>query len=159
MIFEADPQQVQELDSKALVELLHRLLLAESRLAQIPLRASHVALQITISDGGEDGRVEWVGGVESTAYLPTRYSIFQSKAQNLTESSIRKEILKKAAKSKKTNERKANEKNAKAKAARKIRSHRAVVLNEAIRSVLKNRGSYTVVSSAAFTQRDVPRLG
>jgi hypothetical protein len=65
LIFEADPKQIKDLDSKELVQLMHRLLLAESRLAQIPLRSSHTALQITISDGGEDGRVEWEGGVES----------------------------------------------------------------------------------------------
>ena len=62
MIFEADPKQIEELDSKELVRLMHLLLLAECRLAHIYLRAAHVPLQITVSDGGEDGRVEWTDG-------------------------------------------------------------------------------------------------
>jgi hypothetical protein len=147
MIFEADPEQIKALDSKELVRLMDLLLLAECRLARIPLRAAHVALQITISDGGEDGRVEWTGGVESTPYLPSRYSIFQSKAQNLTETSIKAEILKKVARPKKSKSRKTNSKNnTKARTAK-----RSVVLSEAISEVLKRRGAYTILSSAAFT--------
>lgn len=95
MIFEADPKQIEELDSKELVRLMHLLLLAECRLAQISLRAAHVPLQITVSDGGEDGRVEWTDGAASTLYFPNRLCIFQSKAQNLTETLVKKEILKK----------------------------------------------------------------
>jgi hypothetical protein len=125
LIFEANPQQIKDLDSKELVQLMHRLLLAESRLARIPLRSSHTALQITISDGGEDGRVEWEGGVESTPYLPSRYSIFQSKAQNLTEAAIRKEIIKKGAKPKKSKSNKV-----KKKATKRI-ARRSVILSEA----------------------------
>jgi hypothetical protein len=106
-----------------------------SRLAQIPLRSSHTALQITISDGGEDGRVEWAGGVESTPYLPSRYSIFQSKAQNLTEAAIRKEILKKAAKPRNSKSKIAKKK------AKKSNARRSVMLSEAISGVLKNRGA------------------
>jgi hypothetical protein len=53
VIFEADPQQIEALDSKELVRLMKLLLLAESRLAEIPLRASHVPFQITVADGGE----------------------------------------------------------------------------------------------------------
>lgn len=65
VIFEADPDQIDALDSKQLVHLMKLLLLAECRVAQIPLRAAHVPLQITISDGGEDGRVEWSDGAAS----------------------------------------------------------------------------------------------
>jgi hypothetical protein len=145
MIFEADPQQIETLDSKELVRLMHLLLLAECRLAQIPLRSAHVALQITIADGGEDGRVEWAGGAESTPYFPSRYSIFQSKAQNLTDGSVRAEILKKVART-------AKSKPNKAKLKAKIKTgKRSATLSEAISQVLKNRGAYTILSSAAFT--------
>jgi hypothetical protein len=72
VIFEADPEQIEALDSTQLVQLMHLLLLAECRLAQIPLRAAHVPLQITVSDGGEDGRVEWTGGTESTPYYASK---------------------------------------------------------------------------------------
>ncbi|MEG8098622.1 hypothetical protein, partial [Salmonella enterica] len=96
MLFQADPDFIAGLDDKTLVKLLKRLVLSESRLAGIPLRGAAVPLQITIADGGEDGRVEWSGGQSSTAYLPSRFTAFQSKAQNLTESRVRDEILKAA---------------------------------------------------------------
>ena len=96
MIFEADPGQIEALDSQELVQLMRLLLLAESRLAEIPLRASHVPFQITVADGGEDGRVEWSNGAELTPFFPRRFCIFQAKATNLTEASVRPEILKKA---------------------------------------------------------------
>jgi hypothetical protein len=92
MIFEADPDQIKQLDSLALVRLMRRLMLAECSLVDIPLRAATVPLQITVSDGGEDGRVEWTGGVDDTNYFPARFSAFQSKAQNLTETSVKAEI-------------------------------------------------------------------
>jgi hypothetical protein len=94
MLFDADPDYVASLDSTSLVKLLKRLVLAESRLIGIPLRDVSVPLQITIADGGEDGRVEWIGGHRSTAYLPARFSVFQAKAQNLSESQIKSEVLK-----------------------------------------------------------------
>jgi len=46
---------------------------AECRMAGIPLRASGVPLQITVPDGGEDGRVEWKGAASSTDYFPRRF--------------------------------------------------------------------------------------
>jgi hypothetical protein len=72
--------------------------LAESRQLGIPLRGATVPLQITIADDGEDGRVEWDGGASETAYLPARYTAFQSKAQNLTDSQVKGEVLKKSKK-------------------------------------------------------------
>jgi hypothetical protein len=50
VIFEAEPQQIEALDSQQLVRLMHLLMLAECRLAEIPLRAAHVPMQITVSD-------------------------------------------------------------------------------------------------------------
>ena len=77
MIFEAKPDQIEQLDSLGLVQLMRRLILAECRLVNIPLRSAIVPLQITVSDGGEDGRVEWTGGVDETEYFPARFSAFQ----------------------------------------------------------------------------------
>lgn len=130
MIFEAEPEQIEALDSRQLVRLMHLLLLAECRLAQIPLRAAHVPLQITVSDGGEDGRVEWAGGADSTPYFPTRYCVFQAKAQNLTDATVRNEVLKK-----------------------KPKSRSGVILSDAILDTLKRRGAYTILSSRSFTGR------
>lgn len=94
MIFDAEPDYVASLDSLSLVHLLRRLALAESRLMGIPLRGVSVPLQITIADGGEDGRVEWSGGNASTPYLSSRYCVFQSKAQKLSEAQVKREVLK-----------------------------------------------------------------
>lgn len=94
MLFDADPDYIASLDSTSLVKLLKRLVLAESRLVGIPLHGASVPLQITIADGGEDGRVAWSGGQDSTAYLPARFSVFQAKAQNLSESQVKAEVLK-----------------------------------------------------------------
>lgn len=95
MFFEADEDQIARLDSLQLVQLMKRLLLAECRMVDIPLRAVTVPLQITVPDGGEDGRVDWTGGADSTDFIPGRFSVFQSKAQNLTETLITAEVLKK----------------------------------------------------------------
>jgi hypothetical protein len=88
MFFEADTKQIEQLNSLQLVELLRRLILAECRLVDIPLRAASVPLQITVADGGEDARVNWQGGLDSTNFFPARFCVFQSKAQNLTATSM-----------------------------------------------------------------------
>jgi hypothetical protein len=128
MIFEVDAEQISQLNSVALVQLMKRLLLAECQLVDIPLRAAPVSLQIAVLDGGEDGRVEWSGGIDSTNYLPSRLNIFQSKAQNLTEGTIKSEILTKA-------------KNKRGKSKPK--------LNDAVSEALSRHGSYVVFCSQA----------
>src|ERR1700726_3817676 len=100
MIFEVDAEQISRLDSITLVQRMKRLVLAECQLVGIPLRAAVVPLQITVPDGGEDGRVEWSGGTDSTNYLPARFNIFQSKAQNLTEGAVKAEVFAKSQKGK-----------------------------------------------------------
>ena len=132
MIFEAKPDQIEQLDSLGLVQLMRRLILAECRLVNIPLRSAIVPLQITVSDGGEDGRVEWTGGVDETEYFPARFSAFQSKAQNLTESSVATEILGK----KKT----------------------APKLSDVIAEVLSRNGAYIIFCSHSFTGRKIKKL-
>jgi len=82
-MFEVDPKQVQVLESKDLVLLLRRLLHAEAQRAGVALGAVSVPLQITVPDGGEDGRISWTGGVESTDYLPSRTIFFQCKASKI----------------------------------------------------------------------------
>lgn len=149
MIFEAEPEQIKDLDSKQLVRLMHLLLLAECRLAQIPLRASHVPLQITVSDGGEDGRVEWAGGADSTPYFPSRYCVFQAKAQNLTEASVKNEILKQEPKTK-------TKRRGRAKAKKSKQS--GLILNDAISNALKKHGAYAILSSSAFTGQKRDKL-
>src|SRR6266511_1131724 len=124
MIFEADADQISRLNSQQLVQLMKRLLLAECHLVDVPLRAATVPLQITVADGGEDGRIEWVGGADETDYFPARFCLFQSKAQNLTEAKLAAEILKKPKKG-------------------------PPKLNAAISEVLSRRGAYVVFCSHA----------
>jgi hypothetical protein len=138
MIFEVDAEQISRLDSVALVQLMKRLLLAECQLVDIPLRAAAVRLQITVPDGGEDGRVEWAGGTDSTNYLPSRFSIFQSKAQNLTESTVKAEIFAKSQKGK----------------------HDIVkpTLNDAVSETLSRGGSYVIFCSHPFMGQKINKL-
>jgi hypothetical protein len=96
-----------------------------------------VPLQITVPDGGEDGRVEWTGGIDATNFLPSRLTIFQSKAQNLTESTIKKEILGKT-----------TGKREKAKPK----------LNRAVSDALSHHGSYIVFCSHPFTGQKIQKL-
>jgi hypothetical protein len=127
VLSEVDAEQISRLDSVALVQLMKRLLLAECQLVDIPLRGATVPLQITVPDGGEDGRVEWTGGADSTDYLPSRFSVFQSKAQNLTESTVKAEVIAKSHRAK----------HKRAKASRPK-------LNDAVLQALSRRGSYVV---------------
>jgi hypothetical protein len=133
MIFEADTDQISRLSSLQLVQLMKRLVLAECRLVGLPLRGATVPLQITVADGGEDGRVEWADGADSTDYFPARFCAFQSKAQNLTESSIKAEVLKKPKKG-------------------------SGVLNSAVSEVLSKKGAYIVFCSHAFTGQKIKKL-
>ncbi|MBH0236751.1 hypothetical protein [Methylobrevis albus] len=127
MIFNAEPDYITTLDSAQLVQLMKRLLLAEARLTGIPLRSASVPLQITVPDGGEDGRISWTGGGNSTPYIPARFTILQAKAQDLTESRVKNEILAKSGKGK------------------------PPALNEALAEVLANAGAYIIFCRQPMT--------
>jgi hypothetical protein len=132
MIFEADAEQITRLSSQKLVQLMKRLLLAECQLINIPLRAAIVPLQVTVSDGGEDGRVEWKGGADVTDYFPSRFCVFQSKAQNLTPAKIAAEVLKMPKRGRK--------------------------LNDALTDVLVRKGAYVVFCSHRFPGQKIQKL-
>ena len=138
MIFEVDAAQISRLDSVKLVQLMKRLLLAECQMVDIPLRAVAVPVQITVPDGGEDGRAEWAGGTASTIYLPSRLSIFQSKAQNITERSVQAEIF--------------------AKSGRGRKQRVKPKLNDAISEALSRGGSYIIFCSYPFTGQKIKKL-
>jgi hypothetical protein len=126
MIFEINPSQIESLDSKQLVMLLNKLLHAEAQLAGISLSGISVPLQITVSDGGEDARIAWPGGLEKTDYLPSRFCIFQSKATTLGPAGWKREIW---------------TKNSQMKDATRQ-------LNEAVKKVISERGAYIGFTSA-----------
>ena len=127
MIFDAEPDYIATLDSSQLVKLMKRVLLAEARLTDIPLRAASVPLQITVPDGGEDGSISWIGGADSTPYIPARLTILQSKAQDLTEARVKKEVLAKPRKGKPPS------------------------LNNAVADVLSNSGAYVIFCRQSMT--------
>src|SRR6185437_7007759 len=87
-IFKVTAKQIASLDDDGLVDLLRRLLHAEARGAGLPLGGVHVPAQITIPDGGEDGRMLWSGGADRTDYLLRRFTAFQAKATGITEASL-----------------------------------------------------------------------
>jgi len=127
MIFDAEPDYIATLDSSQLVKLMKRLILAEARLTDIPLRAASVPLQITVPDGGEDGSISWTGGADSTPYIPARFTVFQSKAQDLTEARVKKEVL------------------------AKPRKGKPPTLNDAVAGVLAKSGAYIIFSRQPMT--------
>ena len=133
MIFEVNPEQIQSLDSLMLVKLMKRLMHAECRLTGIPLSSATVPLQITVPDGGEDGRVQWEGGCSHTDFFPDRLCIFQSKAQNLSPSDLSKEIY-------------------------RTKGKPESGLNAAILDVLQNNGAYIVFCSHPFTGQKIEGL-
>ncbi|MGO7367642.1 hypothetical protein ACC719_11630 [Rhizobium ruizarguesonis] len=90
-MFDVDPGQIEALDSKELVLLLGRLLHAEALNAGVELGGISVPLQITVPDGGEDGRITWQGGAEHTEYLPVRTNFFQCKASKIGRTGWKKE--------------------------------------------------------------------
>ena len=81
--FNVESQHITRLDEYQLTQLLKLLLHAEADKHGIAQRAVDVALNIKVGDGGEDGRIEWKDGPESTDYLPNHLTQFQNKATEM----------------------------------------------------------------------------
>ncbi|TAV81574.1 hypothetical protein [Rhizobium leguminosarum] len=128
-MFEVDPSQIEALGSYNLVALLRRLLHAEALAADIPLSGISVPLQITVPDGGEDGRITWENGRDSTYFLPVRRNFFQCKASKIGRAGWKKECW-----SKETQ-----------------RAGKARLLNTAIERVIAEGGSYVGFTTEALT--------
>jgi len=92
--FEVQSKHIEMLDPLPFTRLLRRLLYLEAGAHGIPFLAPHVPLEINVQDGGEDGRIKWDGGVESTDFLPKRFSLFQIKATKMDPADCYNEILK-----------------------------------------------------------------
>ena len=92
-VFEVDVDAIELLSDVQLTRLLKHLLHLEAQSAGIAHRAVEVALNITVADGGEDGRIAWEGGPASTDYLPTRLLQFQVKATDMGPAACGNEIL------------------------------------------------------------------
>lgn len=79
-LFEIEASQIEQLTDFQLTELLNKLLWLEALEFGIALRSVDVALNITVADDGEDGRIEWQGHPTSTDFLPSQLVMFQNKA-------------------------------------------------------------------------------
>lgn len=91
--FEVTANHVQVLTPTKLVLLVERLLAAEAMSAGLPMDGIHVAAKITVSDGGEDARIEWIGGPDRTPFVPSRLTQFQLKATHVTPAAAKREVL------------------------------------------------------------------
>ena len=78
--FEVQGKDFKGLRPEQLHELLRWLLSVEAQAHGISLDGIHVSSNIAAPDGGEDGRISWQGGPESTRFLPSRLCQFQLKA-------------------------------------------------------------------------------
>ena len=85
MIFETTADQITRLDPSQLVNLMRRLIHAEAVKTEIPLYNAHIPAQITVADGGEDGRIKcaWSSRTGNTNFFPSNFVIFQAKATSL----------------------------------------------------------------------------
>jgi hypothetical protein len=91
--FNIEPTDVNKLNDIQLTQLLKELLHAEAFRFGLAQRSVEVALNITTSDGGEDGRISWEEGPESTDYIPNRLTLFQNKATAMGPTAYGKELL------------------------------------------------------------------
>lgn len=91
-LFRVESKDINDLSAIQLTTLLKLLLHLEARRAGIAERAVDVALNITVADGGEDGRIQWVDGPKNTNFLPCRFVQFQNKATDMEPADCAKEI-------------------------------------------------------------------
>lgn len=92
-LFRVEARQIEDLSDIQLTKLLKLLLHLEARTHGISESAVEVALNITVADGGEDGRIEWKDGPDKTEFLPGRLVQFQNKATAMPPAECAKEIV------------------------------------------------------------------
>ena len=91
--FEVTGEHIAALTAYAFPVLLRRLLSLEAQAHGLPEYGIHVADSITTADGGEDARIQWKGGPEATAFLPSRFCQYQLKAGEILPSTAAKEVV------------------------------------------------------------------
>jgi hypothetical protein len=134
MIFEVNSGQIQRLDETHVVDLLRRLISAELNKNSIPLRSGTAPAQITIPDGGDDARVSWSGGPNETDWLPSRFTVFQSKKGATSPQGLKSETHTKS--TQRTN---------------------APKLSEALQEVISKSGAYVIVTPTPVVGTNVDR--
>ena len=91
--FDVASEHVSALKPPEFSALVEKLLSAEALQKNLPLDGIHVAFNITVSDGGEDARIEWLGGPERTGFLPSRFCQFQLKTGKVSPKKAGEEVL------------------------------------------------------------------
>ena len=91
--FEVNAEHITVFTPGKLQILLRRLLMAEAVTNGIPGDSIHVADNMTASDGGEDGRIQWDGWPARTDFIPHRFTQFQLKTGNITPAKAANEVL------------------------------------------------------------------
>lgn len=91
--FKIEASDINKLNQMQQTQLLKELLHAEAFRFGIEQRAVEVALNINVGDGGEDGRISWNNGPDSTDYIPNRLVLFQNKATDMGPTAYGNEIL------------------------------------------------------------------
>lgn len=91
--FWVEAEHIGRLDQYQLTRLLRILLWLEAGEHELCRSGIRVPLEINVADGGEDGRIEWDGGPESTEFVPKRATLFQCKAQEMGPQECYDELL------------------------------------------------------------------
>ena len=94
--FEVSGDHIAVLTERAMPLLLRRLLYAEAQANGLSCDGIHVADNIAVADGGEDGRITWENGPERTQFLPSRLCQFQLKAGSIGPAGAGKDVLTKS---------------------------------------------------------------
>lgn len=93
-LLEVSGQHVSVLSPHSFPLLIRKLLSAEALTHGLPMDGLHVAAKITVSDDGEDARIEWEHGPERTKFLSNRLNQFQLKAGPIPPKKAGNEVLK-----------------------------------------------------------------
>jgi hypothetical protein len=91
--FKIESADINKLTDIQLTQLLKELLHAEALKFGIAQGAVEVALNIRVSDDGEDGRIQWENGPENTDFIPSRITMFQNKATKMGPAEYANEII------------------------------------------------------------------
>ena len=91
--FKIESANINLLTDIQLTQLLSDLLHSEACEFGIAQRHIEVAQNIRAGDGGEDGRISWLGEPEQTDYLPKQLTMFQIKATQMGPAGYANEIM------------------------------------------------------------------
>lgn len=92
-LYTVEKQHIEQLNSINLVKLLKKLLHLEAKNIGIPLNTVSVTFNICDPDEGADGQIKWENGASKSYWIPNRFTVFQSKAENMPPKECAKELF------------------------------------------------------------------